>query len=747
MKVLAPILLVVGLAIGSGARLLAPTPEPAPPSTETGGTEEEAQSPSSAEPERVETPPAAKSPTGTPRGEGADTPVDRLERLRRMLASTSAQVPAGDGSIGGIVVAGDDSPLAGFPLRLVPQRAPSGTNSPNENIRARDLERYILDRAAEHRHRDALTREVVSDEEGRFRFDGLPNVPYGIATEEEDVRLMMTVEDDGRRTFSVGDEVTVQVFRPCTVPVAIRLPDGGAPASATLTSGNETHSWTPSEPTIRLHAGRHWLRAEAPGYAEAQRTVSVAEGRTRPIVIDLQRDAGLEVTVVRPAGEENVQVHVRHAAVPAGIEVTPEWLLRHSGRTNYPVQHSPRSGGESASPTQKITPLPPGEYVVGIGRTGEEIDAMVYATVGEGLTPVTVELPSIDPRDVIRVEVLSAAGEPVPATFRLRHVDGWNGDNIDVATVGQAGSYWLRPEAVAWDVLEGARPGSLRLTVDAEGHGRRELEVESTDILVRFAPPATLRLNITGLSEGEDVNVRVHDIDGIQVGRYDLEDLEEPIGPLEAGEVELEVSVQSQTGTESLVDPVWIALAEGENAASIAVPPRFTLTAEFPDGVENREVMLMRADGPVGRDMGMNESLGEKVGDTGRRFAGLLPGLYTLMVADESTMRFEAMEIDLLGDRTVTFSGKPLLSFMVRMRTDADAADMGFLDGDIVIGSDGKKFETFAELMQMMMMLERGTQAKFLVERGGRRIDLEVDARAMERLMGIGARIVPLAGD
>jgi len=751
------LLLLAGLALGGGGRLLLSTgSDEAPPRGAPPAHEAPAALPGAAEGA------AAPAPSASP---SRATSRDSLAAdLARMLAALPPPGSSDGLSLEGTVLDERDDPVPGVLVRITPGGVPPGHDDTSANIQARDLEKYIVDRTAEHRFRHGGQRETRSDESGRVRFDGLAAARYQVEVPVEGMRVECRVGDLVRNWVQPEEEMAIRVLRTVALPVAVRYPDGSSPAAAKVSvSGgrrSEVLDWRPDAPALTVAAGSYHLAATVDEWSSPSVFASARAGGGEAVVLELARTSGISLVIELPEGETLTQgLTVRHLALAPGEEPTVERLLRHSesdrswnwGGQGQAMRISRQEfpGGQRRDPSEdrwvhRIEPLPPARYALGIGRNSDAIDLVTSATVAEGIAEVTVALPPVAVADAIEVRALDPEGEPVLVfSSSLELADERGGlDSIAHATIRREdGSQLLVPAAASWDRIRGGS-GELWVEAHAEGYGSARALVVGGSAVVRFAPAATVIVEAPGFDgEAEGWGAELHLIDG--EGQVALSDsLDGPVttlGTVGAGEYILEF----ESAGDQPIDPLRVFLAPGENRIPIAIPPRYALEVEVPEGLEESHWSLSRIDGRIGRE----SWFGGRDADPEEgivRFEGLFPGAYAVLAMTEMGMSVEVQRVAVEGDLRIRFQGAPLDAILVRMRDDARLEGTDLRDGDLIIGVNEREFANSQDLMAALMLLSESPGGTLLLERvGSGRVTVAVPTGGLERLFD-GGGILPV---
>jgi len=254
--------------------------------------------------------------------------------------------------------------------------------------------------------------------------------------------------------------------------------------------------------------------------------------------------------------------------------------------------------------------------------------------------------------------------------------------------------------------------------------------VERTTLDLEFRVPGTVELTIAGFVGSEyqaDLSVQLSGKkkgDGPDFSSHLPDgDGKVTLGPVEPGEYELLLLVRAGRHGRATAARRKIIVRAGKNTESLAIPPlyRFTVT-----GADAGSHMRLKSDG---------FRLSDNVGKKGEITFGPLPaGRYQI-----SGQMGGTMTVTLPGTRRVAWNPEEVNALRVEIRdTDGEMARAGFIDGDIVVGIDGKEFKG----MQQMQMLFAGAMAKdeviFKIVRGNTRVELVIKVKEMMKGGGGG---------
>jgi RNA polymerase sigma-70 factor (ECF subfamily) len=309
---------------------------------------------------------------------------------------------------------------------------------------------------------------AVTDAEGRFRMDGVPNGDLKLeVTHEEFVRTVVPITQP-------ADDIVLTVERALAIAGTVKLAGGGPVAKASVTLHlvgdvrNETWRWTNSDAEGRfriggLASGAYVVSVTQPGDGSTSARPwesNGVEAGTADLVVEMESAASISGRVVDPAGKPVASCSVQ-AYSETGDRYTPSdqtkddgtFCVRGLGTGTYALVAHPRSPVRLLP--ARVTGIPSGADGVEIRLTaGETIRGRLMDSAGAPVGAALLradELQTSDPWT--RAETPSVFTEPsgafafegVPAgRYRIVHV-------VDANALGG-----IRPLRGGEDVASGA---------------------------------------------------------------------------------------------------------------------------------------------------------------------------------------------------------------------------------------------------------------------------------------------------
>lgn len=599
--------------------------------------------------------------------------------------------------------------------------------------------------------------ETTTDRDGRYVLGDLASGRWRLETWldgyaiEASGALQPEVVTDGTLDF-----LATPVER---LVVEVALPDGSPPVRAALlvslrTGTGSTESrqlWTPGC-DLRFKPGSYTLRATlgeppmGPAWPElltsAPVDVRIAAGAApAPIRLALRASPGVRGRVTFPPGMRANQGLVKIAPAPASG--APDLVALSRYHSNDDVQWLQRD-------EYVFKDRVPGRYVVGFTRSwNERILAHAVVDISDAMVVADLAVPPPDPAASLVVKLLDPDGALLDSAqfqWMVARTNGSSSSSGAEAELKQNGNFW-----VAWsqvndvDLLQPWPDDiTVQLLVDHARFGRKSVAVAkgTRALQVRFSSPATLlasidgfagsgyesRLSMTLEAAGEDAapsfnQQRSLGADGTQ-----------QFGPVESGRYRLVLRVQgAQSWEQRRVATREVELAPGENRASIALPTLCDVVIAVPGGAGS----ISLQGGP-----GQESLYATLDGEGVAAFKALPPGDYVAQLHGSDGMQM--MNLRLPADGVVRFEPMVVNAMRVLIDTrDGKLAELGFEDGDLLVGVDGVEFETSQQLQMAVMQAIGKKEAKFTVERGRRRVELTIDPRGLMDPRKLGGRFEP----
>ena len=297
---------------------------------------------------------------------------------------------------------------------------------------------------------------------------------------------------------------------------------------------------------------------------------------------------------------------------------------------------------------------------------------------------------------------------------------------------------------------------SVELRVRSQEYGSRTVTFalgEADEFVIEFRDPATLVVavsNYVGSEHEGDVSLQVQKFvenqdprrgyahfSGSSRGGLD-ENGEQEFKALEPGPYEIVLSIKQDRHRTFPVSRTRIELTEGENRATVEIPPLYdlVLVTDLPKGTRFN---LRAADGS--RAYFGNSP---PVDDEGRvSWKNLSAGEYKVQSFGGGGMNEMLVTVPTGGE--VEFTPRVLNAFEVRIHNaDGKLAQAGFVDGDVIFAIEGNEFESMIQMQTAVMAaMAKKEPSKLTVDRGGRTIELELQLSTLQDFENSGGNIEP----
>jgi len=756
MRTLGPLLLglVVGVVAGVGATKLLvdppsslPLPAAAAPRVARADDETARHSaadapfpsaPPAVEAERVIAPAVATAPSGV---------VD--EAMRAARSAPAAARPQGDRVIRGRVARADGSGVEGVVMRARRTdgrpREPGPSSLGNAAPPPDPLDRAVQ-RAIESWYEQAGRRaETTTDGDGRYELAQLPAGKWWL----EPWCAGFAIDTAAGGQPEVEPDATIDFLATPIerLPIAVALPDGGAPPRAALViksgsrnRGDVTSLWTPDARELALKPGSYELRATlgdpevGPAWSDVLAsdwtTVTIVAGiAPSPLRLALRGAPGVRGRIVYPPGLKQGNALVRLAPAPASGEPDLAALANDGSVPN----------SWAGQGTYLFRDVAPGRWVVAVSKSwGERIVAHAVVEVRDAMVVQDLVIPAADSATSLVVKVVDPDGALVDdCDFQLGVAKENQGSTSSHASAERKpnGNWWVSL-GVVYDV-DLAKPWpsgtNVTLTVSTSRFGSKSVPVPSGTraLQVRFAAPAKLRATIAGY-EGSGREGKLH----LSLDPADLDehaprawvqgagvaaDGTQLFGPVESGAWRLKLELQTkQQWNRRRLATLDLQLAPGDNAATIAIPSLSDVVVEA----------VGRQGGMMLQDPKTKEGWHEQLDADGRvTFEAMPAGDYVLQSFGGA---FEMMRVRVPTAGVVRFEPMVINAARVTIeKRDGTLANAGFEDGDLIVGIDGQEFESSMQMQGLLMQSLGKAKVVFAVERGSRRLTIEVNPREM----------------
>jgi hypothetical protein len=278
--------------------------------------------------------------------------------------------------------------------------------------------------------------------------------------------------------------------------------------------------------------------------------------------------------------------------------------------------------------------------------------------------------------------------------------------------------------------------GKWTLEVSVAGFGEKTVElspIEEPTVVVRFEEPAMLTVKVEGVEgsgyEGRvDVGVFGGGVRRSGTSRSYEGGGERELGPFVPGDYDLELRVRTGVHESATVATRKVRLRAGRNVETIGL----TVLTE---GLGDEVLLHVRSE-----DGTWSGSFAAKDGSV--RVEGLPAGTYSIRSRGGGRGQ---MTVVVPAQDVVRFEARPVNALRVRIEDEnGPVARAGLRTGDLIVGVDGKLFESEMDIQVKMMAAMGKESAKLMVQRGATRLEIALDMRPfMTREVEPGADLEP----
>jgi hypothetical protein len=479
------------------------------------------------------------------------------------------------------------------------------------------------------------------------------------------------------------------------------------------------------------------------------------------LTIRLAGQPAIRVKLVFASADHPSAVRVAALRSDASAPATPAMLTSDGGRVKARWAQGPED--------VILTGLEAGAYLVGVTFRGGLVGASTTLVVGSDIANTTLQVDG-GVQDWVTAWVRAPDGSLVrdaKIDCGCKGSDG-GGETHLSATPESDGSYHVTHfEHDAPYTGTGGSFGGTHL-----GDGKRTYFVRATsktfgtaeaaydpatdrEVSVQFAEPARLRVAIGGFAESPnrsrillELEATERDLSGSRPSEDGTIDAhgEATFAPVKPGTYELVLRLADEADdgasrrrsrwNSKVVARIPAALAAGDTSMTIGVPAVIDLVVAFDATLDPKSIQLQRVtdDGTVSRVSDEEADEGEH--EVAFRDLVVLPGRYRLV-----SRAVGDMWIDLPGPSRVVFRPRPFNSLQVRMRDSHKGylSEAGLQEGDVVVAIDGIECQSTTQIDKLLAAAREHDRATLTIVRGGRRIDVPVDAKRLDD----GGRLAP----
>lgn len=582
------------------------------------------------------------------------------------------------------------------------------------------------------KHEAAMQRDpsreafAFSDAAGAFRLEGLDAGPYEIQARLTGYTFIALGGDSPLVDRQPGDTIALRAVRLGAVRVDVRLPDGSAPAVAELTcsqvAGSSVFQWTPADSLVPLSVGAWQLHACGGVFGELKSKVASV------IVGDADDPGTVELNL-----EE--RPHIRGRVVFGGPvpdqRCTVLLWSEHQDPEKTGMWEAPtvtESARWLATEGYCFPDLKPGTYRLGVS-VAKEINPPVAATVlvaDKGVQQDLVVTANAAPE--WRIKVLDPDGLLVADAKVTTNMNGAMEHDWHHAADG---SLCIR---VPKYIQQGPReePVFAFMTSGAWGNGLLEMARGGGHYELRMSPTGTLRVHFQTspeVLESISAVLRLHPPAGSQHKTIGLRNADAQgcaeFGPLQPGTYSLELCVEGRNDRQSpSICKREVIIQSGANALQMGVPQLYTVSVRIHPVDKSEFDKRVGLNTDAKRANPTSESVhfttqADVDAEGVAQFTNVPAGPY--VIGHWAHNRYVIKMIDVPRDLDVTLN----LDMCTAMRLhlydkNADLAKLGFQDGDLLIGLEGREFKTAADVDNALRFLAAGESVAAMMQRGSK---------------------------
>jgi len=676
---------------------------------------------------------------------GSDGGGASLAELLEGIATGEA-AENGRGTIMVRVETEDGEPLSDVVLRaeLMEERfrARDSSGAPPEE---KDIEEAVKELVKGRRKKLSARREARTGKDGTCTIEGITDGKYRVMAY---LRGWQVSQRPGSQAYNVRAGQTVDyIARPMVgVPVVIVNALGQEPKKPMIMAKGgqypRTHPWSREHSTIHLQPGSYTLQAMGGEFGELKSDEIELELKAGESIAEMtfvvNEKPGIKGKVTFPKGLSQTYGQIGAIRVIDGQEPDPERIVG-SQKQSYVYQGRREF---------VIADLEPGTWIVGLAVNGAVL-VHETVTVGNGVIEVDLVVPEPDPEDSVLVTVLSPDGK------MLRTARVWGGYSVEgsgpmwgnrQATLNEDGT-WRVPHYSRqnWQPEEGGRY-TVNATDPKYGQTQVEYDKETTrSLTVQFNEPGSVIVTLSGYkgtvyqdatritlarksgSGGGGRSMPMHSPFGFggRGGGLDKDGVQK-FKAIAPGEYEVQVYLNGKGWNQQLVHQETIAVKEGENAVSVALPPLYQLTVIVPAPAEGKKHRYSLSPQRRIRGSYWGSPPQPKVEGTTITFESVPAGEYVFHVSGGRLP--QRMNVTIPGTGVVRFAAQVYNARVVQIDDpEKYLGSVGLKEGDLVIGLDGVEFKDDSHMRARFMEARAKESSTLLVQRGAKKFNVVVD--------------------
>lgn len=632
----------------------------------------------------------------------------------------------GRGVIKGRVATVSGDPVEGVKVRVRRDVVrPSGGSTEEASLRER-VTRFV----AGIKTREANTKKCWTDADGYYELTGLGDGFFHVQATKEGMELRAQ-SDYSRVRAGVTIDFTATLLG--SIRMRVLLPDGSEPGRAQIRLRSDTSgsvwSWYPEKPVWAVQPGtyevsaRHGMEDE---YQSEPVTVNVrVDQETETLTLQLNRRPGIE-GIVRVSADLSIESLAVCAIRFDGARPSDRELVSSNHRT-----HSLGGGHEKPF---RLLDLPPGQYLIGAAASGVVVATEVLTLADEVAHVELAVTADAVSKSFLRVWAKGPDGSLIKASaFSTRYQAGGSSSSRGGVTAFHCkdGSY-----LVPHHDTSRRQGGTHSITVHTALYGEQTqsyIMAETQSLTFQFQEAASILVTVhghraSGLGRGVKVRLTRKKEPGkeqasISSNREFVNSNEQAVfEQVQPGEYFVDlVMMRSHYFVSFKLDEVSTVVAGRPVELSLTVPALHELTVTTGRTDLSGERCQLSASGGESVEASMN-------GEGKASFKNIPAGSYALSCY--AAMQ-GAMNVKIPADSVVQLKASSMSALLVVVSDpNGPMSRTGFLNGDIIIGVDGRLIKTLHQMRQLMedlLITPASGRRTLRVRRNGSERDLTID--------------------
>ncbi|MFT5288685.1 MAG: hypothetical protein ACI8PQ_000298 [Planctomycetota bacterium] len=687
-----------------------------------------------------------------------------FENAASGVTAPTQEASAGSGQITGFVYDEDGVPMANV-LLVASKRSESSPADPSrEGAGPPDepgLKEHLQTSADQWAQGRANRNRASTDSLGAFTIQGLDhNSRFSVTAYAQD----FSFRREGNSGWVTPEtEVIFRAKRYHQITLNIVNADGtplAGPGAISIKRGDRyrVFAWSPEQPFVRLLSGRVSLQALA-GLIGSPSSRRVQSSSLASDIEDL---------IVGKTEELTLTLEL-HARVGISGSLTDEGTGSTSGFTTY-LLVTPDDGSfdEDAVRQQGVRgdmregrfaflDLTAGTYAVCVTTSGGRVAISQIVKVDSELVELDLVIPAPDASEHVQVTATGPDGRTLSDLqfrFMSQYSSGSSSGDLSPRQVHD-NTYWLQPSEEFFDTWQAGQ--SFKLTVIHPDLGSREVDLEEgqREVHVALEEPVSILVSVSDYAGSQFVGkLFVNAVSLKEDGRGSANPLdfrdqnslnakgELHLDGLSPGNWEIQLCSGVNRWNARVIDAQEVNISAGEKSVIFDLPVLYSQVIIAPDLGAGTSLMLRPdqddAQGSLHYSSGQDWA---QVDVDGRAvFEGLSAGIYRLSGTSDS----RKILITVPGGEYYLETSSPDALRVSIGDLEGSLAKAGLMPGDLIIGSDGKEFDSVGNYWQILTGEGR---VELMVLRQGNRIDIPFDRFDLGAYQDMGGSLQPVHRD